>query len=114
MSISKLSNIEIKHRRIRAKIKGTALRPRLAVSKSNLNLTAQLIDDDKGVTIAYGVTKGQAGKTLAERSATLGKVIAEAAKAKGVTKAVFDRGGYAFIGNIKVLADAAREAGLEF
>ncbi|HRY31226.1 MAG TPA: 50S ribosomal protein L18 [Candidatus Paceibacterota bacterium] len=103
-----------RHLRIRAKISGTAQKPRLAISKSNSNMIAQLIDDEKGETLAYVWTREFKGKTLRDRAVSAAQKIAELAKAKKLDKVVFDRGGFKYIGNIKVFADAAREAGLKF
>jgi large subunit ribosomal protein L18 len=114
MLVSKQDKVNRRHKKIRARVTGTADRPRLAVSKSNRNLIAQLIDDTKGETLVYVWTKLENGKTLNERAVSAGKKIAEQAKAKKISKVVFDRGGYIFAGNIKLLADAAREGGLEF
>lgn len=100
--------------RIRAKIHGTAERPRLAIFKSHKYLYAQLINDDKGVTVAAADTRSAKGKTPVERAKEVGIAIAKKAKEAKVTKAVFDRGGYLYIGKIKMVADAAREGGLEF
>ena len=94
------------------------LRPRLSVFRSNKNISVQLIDDVKGVTIvsastlesAMGLPKG----SDREAAAAIGRLIAERAKEKGVTDVVFDRGGYLYHGRVKALADAAREAGLNF
>jgi large subunit ribosomal protein L18 len=91
--------------RIRAKVSGTAERPRLSVFKSNTALTVQLIDDVSGVTLAAARGK-DAGK--------LGAEIAKVALAKGVSKAVFDRGGYIYTGKVRALAEAARTGGLTF
>lgn len=103
-----------RHQKIRAKVFGTNEKPRLAVSKSNKNIIAQIIDDKKGETLAYVWTKNLNGKNMSEKSAEAGKKIAELALAKKIKKVVFDRGGYIYTGNIKTLADKAREAGLEF
>ena len=103
-----------RHARIRAKVFGTAERPRLAVSKSNKNIIAQIINDDKGETLCYAWTNTEKGKTLKEKSESAGKKIAELAKDKKITKVVFDRGGFIFTGNLKILAEAARTNGLEF
>lgn len=111
---TKLENRIRRHSRIRAKVAGTAERPRLAVSKSNKEIIAQIINDDKGETLCYVWTSKVDGKTLTERSAAAGKQIAELAKAKKINKVVFDRGGFIFTGNIKLLAEAARTNGLEF
>lgn len=102
-----------RHRRVRAKIAGTAERPRLAVYKSNRFVSAQLIDDMTSTTI--GQAHGRAlGGTLSEQAAKVGKEIAKIAAGKGITAVVFDRGGYNYGGQVKALADAAREAGLAF
>lgn len=94
-----------RHNRIRAKISGTAERPRLAIYKSNRYMEAQLIDDTKGRTIASA--------KLAD-AVKVGEEVAKKAKAAGVTKVVFDRGGFRYTGSVAALADAARKAGLEF
>ena len=102
------------HARIRRKIAGTAERPRLNVYRSVNHIYAQVIDDASGVTIASASTiKSKTGGNVAAAK-EIGKTIAEAATAKGVKQVVFDRGGYLYHGRIKALADAAREAGLEF
>ncbi len=104
-------------RRIRKKIAGTAERPRLAVHFSNANVYAQLIDDDKGVTIASASTLDKAvGKKGAsvESATKVGEVVAERAKEAKIETVVFDRGGYQYHGKVKALADAARDAGLKF
>ena len=106
------------HRRIRKKVSGTAERPRLSVFRSLKHISAQVIDDDKGITLcaassleeAAGVKPG--GNVAA--AAAIGKLIAERAQAKGIKNIVFDRGGFIYHGRIKSLADAAREAGLDF
>lgn len=106
-----------RHRRVRKKISGSAERPRLAVFRSNRHFYAQLIDDSAGVTIASASTldpdlRGEPASAVS--AAKVGKLVAERAKEKGVTKAVFDRGGFRFHGTVKALADAARQQGLEF
>jgi large subunit ribosomal protein L18 len=104
------------HFRIRQKISGTAVRPRLNVYRSLNHIYAQVIDDAQGVTLASASTlagKINAGGNVAAAK-EVGKLVAEQAIAKGVKKVVFDRGGYLYHGRIKALADAAREAGLEF
>jgi large subunit ribosomal protein L18 len=103
-----------RHNRIRAKVSGTADKPRLAISKSNKNIVAQLINDDKGETLAYAWTKNMKGDSLEAKAVEAGKEIAKQASAKKIETVVFDRGGYIYTGNIKKLADAAREAGLKF
>jgi large subunit ribosomal protein L18 len=105
------------HRRIRAKVRGSAGRPRLAVFRSLKHIYAQMIDDAEGRTVvsASSAEKNSSvsGGNLAGAK-EIGRLIAERARAKGITKAVFDRGGYLYHGRVKALADAAREAGLEF
>jgi len=107
------------HERIRKKVQGTAERPRLNVYRSVNHIYVQLIDDAEGQTIVAASSavgkKGQrkAGGNVAAAK-QIGKSIAEKAKAKGISKVVFDRGGYLYHGRIKALADAAREAGLQF
>jgi large subunit ribosomal protein L18 len=104
------------HTRIREKLSGTTERPRLNVYRSLNHIYAQVIDDSKGETLASASTLAgkinQGGNVAAAKE--VGKLVAEAAVAKGVKKVVFDRGGYLYHGRIKALADAAREAGLEF
>jgi large subunit ribosomal protein L18 len=101
--------------RTRAKIHGTAERPRLSVHFSNLHITAQIIDDDKKVTLAYATTVGtKMTGTKTEKAAKIGEEIAKKAKAKKVTKVVFDRGSKLYAGRMAALADAARKEGLEF
>jgi large subunit ribosomal protein L18 len=104
-----------RHRRVRVNTAGTAERPRLAVFRSLNHLYAQVIDDVAGRTLASVSTVGQKGAAKSmEEAATIGKAIADKAKAAGVSRVVFDRGGFLYHGRIKALADAAREAGLEF
>lgn len=100
--------------RIRAKIVGTSDRPRLSVYKSNKALYAQLIDDEKGTTLIAGTTAKIDKGTPTEKSVALGAQLAKDAKAQGIEKVVFDRGGFIFAGQIKALAESAREAGLIF
>jgi len=106
------------HTRIRHKVRGSEERPRLAVFRSLKHIYAQVIDDRAGRTLASassGEKKGPVGNGGNVAGAKqIGKLIAERAKAKGINKVVFDRGGYLYHGRIKALADAAREAGLEF
>ena len=102
------------HARIRAKLSGTGERPRLNVYRSLNNIYAQLIDDEKGVTLVSASTiKLKTGGNVAA-AREIGKTVAELAVQKGIKKVVFDRGGFLYHGRIKALADAAREAGLEF
>jgi len=111
----KRTNRERRHRRIRARVFGTASRPRLSVYKSNRYLYAQLIDDEKGVTIAAAHDLGQDSKvTKKERAEAVGKEIAERGKEKGISNVVFDRGGFIFTGRIRLTAEAARKGGMLF
>ena len=113
------SNIQRKkrHARVRAKISGTALRPRLCVYRSNANISAQIIDDVNAVTLAAASTSekdfGMTGGNK-EAAKKVGTMIAERALAKGIKTIVFDRGGYQYHGRVAELAAGAREAGLEF
>jgi large subunit ribosomal protein L18 len=103
-----------RHRRVRAKIRGSAERPRIAVFRSNRGISAQLIDDDRGHTIVAATWTEDALKKLPrmEQAEKVGALLAERAKAAGVERAVFDRGGYRYHGRVKALADGAREGGL--
>ncbi len=109
-----------KHRKIRNRFSGTAERPRLAVFRSNNHMYAQIIDDTVGNTLVSACTLQKEVKAELEKTnnvdaaAYLGKVIAERALEKGIKTVVFDRGGFIYQGKIQALADAAREAGLEF
>ena len=105
------------HKRIRRRVAGTQERPRLAVFRSLNHIYAQVIDDQQGHTVvaAASVEKDLRGKGgNVEGAKVVGKVIAERAREKGIKRVVFDRGGYQYHGRVKALADAAREAGLEF
>ena len=121
--VSKESRTEVrvkKHRRLRNRFAGTVQRPRLAVFRSNNHMYAQIIDDTVGNTLVSASTLQKEVKAEVEKTnnvdaaAYLGKVIAERALEKGIKEVVFDRGGFIYQGKIKALADAAREAGLEF
>ncbi len=103
------------HKRIRNRVKGTAERPRLAVFRSLKHIYAQVIDDAKGHTLvaASSSESGKNGGNVAGAK-EIGKLVADRAKDKGVKAVVFDRGGYHYHGRVKALADAARQAGLEF
>ena len=114
MSLSKTQQRERRHRRVRAKVAGTEERPRLSIFKSNTRIVAQLIDDDKGLTIAAVSSASERGKTPREKAEAAAVSLAKKAGAKGVKKVVFDRGGYQYLGTIKAFADAARAAGLDF
>ena len=121
--VSKKSRSEVrvnKHRKLRNRFSGTAERPRLAVFRSNNHMYAQIIDDTVGKTLVSASTVQQEVKAELEKTnnvdaaAYLGTVIAKRAIEAGINTVVFDRGGFIFQGKIKALADAAREAGLEF
>ncbi len=106
-----------RHARVRAKISGTAECPRLCVYRSNANISAQIIDDDKGITLASASTLEKDFEGIGSNKAAakkIGATIAERAKAKGITEVVFDRGGYLYHGRVSELADGAREGGLKF
>jgi large subunit ribosomal protein L18 len=105
---------ERRKKRIRAKIFGMSDKPRLSVFRSNKYISAQLVDDSKGKTLAAATSKNTKGKTVLERAKAVGAEIAEQAKAKKIVKAIFDRGGYLYTGSVKAVADGAREAGLKF
>ena len=109
----KQANFERRRARIRAKVNGTAERPRLAIFKSHRYLYAQLIDDDKGHTLASSDSRSGQGKPV-ERAKHVGAEISKKAKAAKITKVVFDRGGYIYGGKIAMVAEAARAGGLEF
>lgn len=102
------------HRRIRGRVSGTAERPRLAVFRSNKGISCQIIDDSVGHTLASASSKEASKAPKTEMSKAVGVLLAEKAKAAGVTKVVFDRGGYLYHGRVKALAEGAREGGLEF
>jgi len=120
MSAQTKRNARIRrHRRVRKQVQGTAERPRLAVFRSNKHLVMQVIDDGAGRTLAAASTveaevKSAGGTGNAVAAARVGKLVAERAKAAGITKVVFDRGGFLYHGRVAAAADAAREAGLEF
>jgi large subunit ribosomal protein L18 len=108
-----------RHRRVRKKITGTAERPRLAVYRSNKHISVQVIDDLTGHTIAAASTvepdmRKQGSGATVDAAKRVGTLIAQRAKSAGVTKVVYDRGGFIFHGRVAAAADAAREAGLEF
>ncbi len=109
-----------RHERVRRKVQGTPERPRLNVYRSLTHIYAQVIDDTRGHTLAAASTldgslKAQLGEmNKTEEAKAVGRLVAERAKAAGIDKVVFDRGGYVYHGRVKALADAAREAGLDF
>ena len=118
--MAKLSPIKVRHERLRKKIAGTPERPRLSVHFSGQHIYAQVIDDDAGRTLAAVSTtekEFEGDKAVKPNVATavrVGKLVADRAKGKNITKVVFDRGGFIYTGKVKALADAAREGGLEF
>ena len=123
--VRKISKNEIReriHTRIRKKLSGTSERPRLAIFRSVAHIYAQVIDDSKGVTLVAANSVEKSARVEGKRgtggnvaaAAEIGKRVAERAKEQGISKVVFDRGGYLYHGRVKALADAAREAGLEF
>lgn len=103
-----------RHARVRAKVFGTKVRPRLSVYKSNTQVVAQVINDENGATIAAVVSRREKGKTPRARAEEAARTLAKDAAKKGVSQVVFDRGGFEYVGTIKAFADAAREAGLKF
>lgn len=118
MHITKRKNRITRHARVRAKIKGTKEIPRVSVFRSNRHLFVQVIDDLTGKTIISSVVKSKAKSALkgtkSELAGKIGETIAEKAKAAGVSRVVFDRGGYKYHGRIKALAEGLRKGGLEF
>ncbi len=112
----KVQNLARRRHRVRTKVTGTSARPRLTVFISNLNVTAQIVDDTKHATLVYVTSVGNksATGTMTERAVLIGKEIAEKAKAAKIKQVVFDRNGRLYHGRIKALADAARAGGLEF
>lgn len=111
----KLLNKNLRKSRVRSKVQGTAERPRLSITISNLHVSAQLIDDEKQHTVAAATTVGtKATGTMTERAATVGHDIAKKAIKAKVKTVVFDRNGRKYAGRLKALADAARKEGLEF
>jgi large subunit ribosomal protein L18 len=116
-----LTNRQRRHVRVRAKVKGTGTRPRLNVFRSSAHIYAQVIDDDRGRTLAAAsdleqdvVDRAGTGATKSAKARVVGEVIGERAKAAGIDTIVFDRGGYIYHGRIKAVAEGAREAGLAF
>lgn len=120
MATKKIDPLKMRHTRIRKKVVGSSKRPRLAVHFSGQHIYAQVIDDDRGRTLAAANTTekeftsdkaSRANRVTAEK---VGKLVADRAKAKDITKIVFDRGGFLYHGKVKALADSARDCGLEF
>jgi len=112
---SKMQNKERRASKVRSKVIGTTDRPRLSVFISNKHISAQIIDDEKSVTIVSFSTNSESSKsTMTEKAEKVGKEIAKKAKAKKIKKVAFDRGSKLYHGRVKALADAARSEGLEF
>jgi large subunit ribosomal protein L18 len=120
MKLTRKESVRRRHQRVRRKVNGTAERPRLAVFRSNQHIYAQLIDDNQQHTLVAASTLEPSLKSelksgaTCEASAEVGKLIAQRAIEKGISKVVFDRGGSLYHGRVKTLAEAAREAGLDF
>ena len=120
MKLTRRASLKRRHRRIRKKVSGTPDCPRLAVFRSNHHIYAQIIDDVAQHTLAAASTldpdlkKSVSSGATCEASAAVGKLVAERGKAKGIEQVVFDRGGNIYHGRVKALAEAAREAGLQF
>lgn len=114
-TMKKSKNLALRKARVRSVVNGTAERPRLTVSISNIHISAQIIDDEAKKTIVAATTVGSSIKgTMTEKATAIGTQIAKAAKKAKVTKIAFDRNGKQYHGRIKALADAARAEGLEF
>jgi large subunit ribosomal protein L18 len=116
-SLTVLEARKRRHRRVRGKVQGTAERPRLVVSRSNRGISAQLVDDLNGRTLASAswiALKGSVTGDKSAQAAEVGKLLAKNAKAAGIDACVFDRAGYLYHGRVKALADGAREGGLSF
>jgi large subunit ribosomal protein L18 len=116
-SLTVLEARKRRHRRVRGKVQGTAERPRLVVSRSNRGISAQLVDDLEGKTLASAswiAIKSSFTGDKSEQAAEVGKLLAKNAKAAGIDAVVFDRAGYLYHGRVKALADGAREGGLNF
>ena len=111
---SKKVSRRVRHDRVRAVVEGTAARPRLAVYRSNKHISAQIIDDEKQVTLVSESGNKFANGSNIEAAQKVGEMVAKKALEAGITTVVFDRGGFLFHGRVKALADAAREAGLKF
>lgn len=111
----KLLNKNLRKNRVRSKVQGTAERPRLSVTISNMHVSAQIIDDTKGATLAAATTVGKKSTgTMTEKAAAIGAEVAKKATKAKISTVVFDRNGRAYAGRLKALADAARKEGLEF
>jgi len=113
-TISRQQQRQTRHFRVRAKVSGTAARPRLSIYKSNTRVVAQLIDDEARVTLAAVSSSDEKAKTPHERAEAAAATLAKKAIEKGIKAVVFDRGGFQYAGTIKAFADAARQSGLQF
>lgn len=113
-AITKKEKRIVRHRRIRARVIGTASKPRLALFKSNRAVSVQLIDDTTGTTLAAATSLKDMKGTLSEKGRAVGVAIAKVAAGKNITQAIFDRGGFLYTGVVKAVADGAREGGLNF
>ncbi len=113
-TLTKTEQRERRHKRVRAKVSGSAERPRLSIFKSNTRVVAQIIDDERGVTLAAVSSSEVKSGTPREKAEKAAELLAKKAGEKGVKKVVFDRGGFQYQGTIKAFAEAARKAGLEF
>ena len=120
MALNRIERRRRIHYRIRKHVNGTAERPRMVVFRSNKQIYVQVVDDERGVTLAAAASNDKAlaaeckGKSGIEAAAIVGKAVAERAVAKGISEVAFDRGGYLYHGRVKSLAEAAREGGLKF
>jgi len=114
MIAPKTAQRQRRHTRIRARISGTEVKPRLSVFRSNKAIYAQLVDDTKGKTLAAASSMEIKGKKGVEAAKVVGQELAKVAKDKKITACVFDRGGYEYHGQVKALAEGAREGGLQF
>lgn len=114
-NLKKVQNLKLRKNRVRSTVSGTTERPRLSVSVSNMHISAQIINDEKSITIASATTVGKKlTGTMTEKATAIGTEIAKSAKKAKVSKVVFDRNGRIYHGRVKALADAARAEGLEF
>jgi large subunit ribosomal protein L18 len=112
--MTKTEQRDRRHTRVRARVMGTASRPRLSIFRSNTKIVAQLIDDERMLTIVAISSDKEKGKTPRERAESAAATIAKQALEKGIKTVVFDRGGFLYLGTVKAFAESARAAGLEF
>lgn len=112
--LKKTQNRLARAKRVRARMEGTATKPRLSVFRSNMHITVQAIDDVTGITLCAAHDMSATSGTKSEKAAAVGTEIAKAMLAKGIKECVFDRGGYLYHGRVKTLAEAARAGGLQF